>query len=866
MSGRFPHLTKANNWPGLGTVDPFDLQVTFDPYLWGPDVIIHLAATPLDPSYRHIGGWESAEARDRWFDERSDISMQLDSEMHILPGREIKLPYAFEVLNRYNCIYVDYPPTPTVGGSTSPHRYYFFLTDVEYRSPSSTACVIILDEWTSHMFDVDMSYIELDRGHAPMAAVTVEDYLSNPLENSQFLTVSDEDYGRGSRLKYTAKHIVNQGPHWLVFCMTADPEQDPGEYGHREQWRVPTSSAYRVEGAISMPVFAVEPSDANLMINRINERAPQLLPSVQAVFLIPKRMVTTGTAFQFCGVSCVEVEPVQTVTDLISLTPNMFGYPQPYRDIAKLYTQPYAWLELTDETGRTQTIAVEDTTGRLRVSTIASILAPFLGVDSYVTGIGSSAEDTLTWDNMTSHQFKAYGNWTESLRHWNIPTYAIVQNSERFFEWTNHWQRVQSKAQIDAGYDIGIQTNNLNYALRGASLDRQSARLAEQQAGDSAQLALSNQAQSDTKDTNMLKVVADATEDISLSGAIAALQNEGYALAANSAAALSAATTEQAKIAHGLAEDYKDFVEVSGSLDTYQSVFNFGANIVTGWTTANNADTIFLGKEDDVIASTVIGGVNDAFTIKQTSLQAGYNNIAAEAGLKTAQAQVNAANIAAGNVQSQYMFAMTQNGSMVSATNQALVHKLANANDHADSILAIQTQLASDSLSTQQSTAQTMLSGDIAVARYQSAASKAMSDLSMTTKRDLGDESLANCHRAGRLGTPKVMAQPTGSVANYTRPQVIMARVMTEDPGAIAAAGDQFLRYGYRMGGRQWSLSNLTPMSIYTYWEGRVRIGGSAVNSITRETISQIFAQGTTIWRDPSVIGSTSIYDNRRRG
>ena len=132
-----------------------------------------------------------------------------------------------------------------------------------------------------------------------------------------------------------------------------------------------------------------------------------------------------------------------------------------------------------------------------------------------------------------------------------------------------------------------------------------------------------------------------------------------------------------------------------------------------------------------------------------------------------------------------------------------------------------------------------------------------MSDTSITARKTLQDESLANAHRAGRVGSPRVF-----SIAHYTRPQAVIARVVTEDFAAIAAAGDQFLRYGYAMAGRQWTIGTLTQMSHFTYWRGRLHIGETNMNAGSRDVIQSIFDRGTTVWQNPSEIGSVSIYDN----
>lgn len=861
-TSRFPHINKSTDWPGLRTVDPFALQVSFDPYLWGPDVVIHLCKTRLDAEYRNVGGWATAAARDAWFDSKAEHEFRLESEFHVLPGTEIKLPIAFEVLNHYNQIFIDFPPTPTEDGSDTPTRYYYFISDVQYRSPSSTACVITVDEWSTHLFDVDLRYIDLERGHAPMAAVSASDFLSNPLDNSSYLTIPDEVFGDGDRLRYSAQAVMNAGPHWLVMAMSSDPEQSPGTYGNRDNWRVPTTNRYRVEGALSQAVFAIEPGDIGTMLSRIDERAPQLLPTIQAVFLIPKRLVTTGAEFRFMDVSCREIEPEQVVTDIVTLDEAKFGYPAQYRNIAKLYTMPYAWIELTDESGRVQRIAVEDTTGKLKVSTIASILFPFIGVDSYVVGIGSQGENPITWANLKSHTFRRYGDWTRSLRRWNVPTYAILQNPERTFEWVNYWQRQQAALANSQGYQLAIDNNNLNYSLRNSSLDRQSARLSQQQASDNEQLAMSTAASASMKDANVHKAQRDYEADTHLNNELNALTQQEFALSLSNADAMSANSVDQANVAAGLSVSYRDHVAASGMFSNIQAGTNLIGNIGMGVAKELSVDTQLLGHQDEVAVETAYNAFSDTISLFQTMENTEYANTAAEAGVQTASLQLSRAGLQAQQVHATYSMAMSNNARVALVSNAVAGDKVNSALELATRQLAIQTNLSRNSLAATQRYARAMLNDDIALARSQAASTKGMSDRSAMLRRDLANESLANAQRAARLGTPKVFAQPTGSVTNYTRPQVLMANIKTQDPGAIAAAGDYFLRYGYAFAGRQWTVTTLTPMRHFSYWSGEARLVADSVNEVTRAILLQAFRNGVFVWTDPDEIGSISIYDN----
>lgn len=864
MSNRFPHLTKANDWPGLGTVDPFDLQVTFDPYLWTANTILHLCNVKLDAEYRNVGGWQTKADRDEWFEEWTAEAVTLDTEFHILPGQSIKLPLAFELLNKYNYLYIDFPRTPTVDGNPETERYFYFVTDIEYRSPSATACRIILDEWTTHMHEIEAEYIFLEEGHAPIPAITPAEYFSSPIAHCTWLTVPDVNFGGSDRLQAFREHIVNQGPMWLVISMTADPMVSPGTVGGND-WRVPTTYGYRNEGAISPAVFAIEPVDATNFLEAVNSQAPQLMPTIQAVFLIPKRYVTVNGTFTFVGFTCNTIEPVQVVEDVIQLDETMFVTDTKYVGLTKLYTMPYSWLELVDENGQRQTLAIEETSGNIKVSTIASILFPFLGIDMHVIGIGINDDAAVTetwWDNLVRHDFDYYGDWTKCLRHYNIPTYMVLQNSEKTFDWTQHWQRQQASTANQTGYDLAIQNNNLNYNLRSAALDRQIARQQQQQANDTAQLRLGQTADNDVLAIMINKSNADLVVDKDLNSTLSGLTQQEFALAQSNADSSAAYTNAENKIALGLAHRYQDYVAIDGFLQTADSGVNLVGNLATNALELNNVDNVLLGRTGDKVAELVHQGVTDTIDLASTINHAGYANASADAGVATAQLNLWGAKQNAKNIHATYTMAMSNNATVANMSNLTADVKTANAIQEQTDKLTRQQQLDTDSLQLQQFYQTQILQGDVDLDKAQIAATKGMSDLSVGKRKEIQDSSLVNAWRAARLGSPKVLSQPSGSMTNYTRPQGLWVNVRMQDRGAIAAAGDKFLRDGYAMAGQQWHVTSWTPMRHFTRWKGDLQIGSIDNNESTRSTIHAIFEAGVRIWKDPSEIGTVSIYDN----
>ena len=97
-----------------------------------------------------------------------------------------------------------------------------------------------------------------------------------------------------------------------------------------------------------------------------------------------------------------------------------------------------------------------------------------------------------------------------------------------------------------------------------------------------------------------------------------------------------------------------------------------------------------------------------------------------------------------------------------------------------------------------------------------------------------------------------------------TRPMGMYASIVTQNDYAIQAAGDEFLRYGYRLD-RNWQFNGdwLAGKSKFCYWKLRdFWIRGLNVPDAYVDRLRFFLFEGVTVWRLPEFIGYTSIYDN----
>lgn len=859
MAERFKKLDGANGWPGLSTVAPFDFEVTFSPYLWTAGTQITLCNVPWDSTYADVVAFDNDAARNQWLDSHAGARYEFDTEFRILPGEAIKLPIPFDALQNFNYLYIDFPAAPVDHDGGGVHRFCYFVEDVAYVAPSTTSCIITVDEWTTHASQVDVSYIELERGHAPVAAIPATTFLANPIGNMRHLATPDDTTGAPARaVKHTATDVLNAGPLFAMLVMTCDPSTDLGTK-YAPGWRTAVTNECYVEGAITLATIAVDPIDVPILLNNIDAQAPQVKPSIVALFLVPRRLLRVVTWSTFCGVQIAYINEQPALDSLLTLTVDKFAYPTEYAGLAKLYTSPYAAIEVVDSNGRTSTIRVEDTTGQLELSVAASVVAPMMGIDAHVVGIGDSG-GALSWRNFAEHSFAAYGRWEQALMHFDFPTYAILQDASQSYDYRTHWGRQQQQAAIDSSYAVQLANAGATRTMAYENTARNAARLGQQQASDRAQLSIGIGYDTQLQIADENKMIFDVSADANLAAALYQQQQNTVALSTSQTAATSAMAVTRATKALDVAQQQEVMTNVNSVAGVVDSAVSVAAAVVSGGASAAAASTAAAAEAAQT--ATTMGAVSGSVGIASQITSAIYAGGTAHANTMFAGLDLDAATLSQQQTAASYSLQLSNNRAAYDKAQEVMYVKHANAQQRLREGYRITHALQTDSLNQQQSAASAIMSGDNAVVNGQADRVYNLSQLASSTAKAQGEAAIQANIRSAALGTPIIVNGGSGRSTDITRPQAVWARVVTQDAGSIAQAGDAFLRYGYRYGGRQWQVTTLTPMAKFSYWQGRLRMFAPDINCTSRRIIEGIFESGVTVWKRPEEIGRTSIYEN----
>lgn len=820
---RFPGLGNSTDFPDLGTINVYKYRNEFDYSRWKADTKLTLANVAWEAGYDNVVKFSTIDERDSYLDSVSGDSETFDTMRHIKPDGSIKMPWPVSVVQLYNYLIVDLP-TPTsdaepVEGASNERisRYLYFIADAVQDSANTTLCTLVPDIWQTYIYNVDIKYLMLERGHAPMAATSVDTYLSNPVENSEYLTASDVDFGReASIVRHTDTVIYNADSTYAVILTYAALG---GSWGGTSAPFTPASSYTTAQGVPSPNAWAIESSDLQSFLTDVDSENPQFKSTVKCVFFIDEDLITLGDSQEFCGHTLRRVSASQKTYTLSTLNKSDFGYSEPYASIAKLYTSPYAVLKVFNSDGSQNLIRIEDTTGTISVRACLNIVYPWVSVDSHMLGIGGANDSLTFYSGTNSRAFTFGGTFGATLQRWAIPTFCVTQSAYDNTLWAHYYDRQQ--AQLAA-------TNARASAYA-------SAETAQTNANASANTAYNN--------------AANSASNITSNNAVSVAANESLTRTANSAAA-----------------------EGTSNTNTYQSNCNTAdVNLAAAAFEAQQDELAVAASNNDAqaaagAATAIIGGIGGVLTSGSAEGAIGSVLSAVSSGINTAVSwsTANQANQVALSNSSALSNASVSNGN----------NKLMWSSQYNIASTDTQNDQRTESTSTQNSAATSIASNNASLTRTN--ASNTRTTAIANAERSY-NTAIANADRAYQTSTSAIQnardQQETQAPFEYgtrmagdtvsTRPIGQFAQIVTENEGAITQAGDYFLRYGYALN-RQWELTDWQPMEHFTYWKAQdvIYAGSAPVSESASAGIKDILMRGVTVWTDPDEIGKVSIYDN----
>lgn len=848
---KFPHLEGATSYPDTDAHVYGQYRNMFDYNVWTPNTVIKLCHVNWYDDYHDVVKFADDTARNSWFDKLDGETVKLTTNMYIARADAdgVKLPVPYMTAQQYNYIVVDFSHdiinTPYQKADVQT-RYHFFITSVRAEAPNTTTCTLVRDVWTDYINDTAINGLLLSRGHAPLTETTPQELLKNPRANCRDFTLPDVDYGSAAvNVRKSTPYNLQNGTRYICLAATFSPSQlramsnvrgtnvtdsDPA-YSNNDgtvtnfSWGAGNVYTANVTGAgtsynsidnltaSNVSMYALESSQiSGEYFDTLFTYYPHIMSQITAVFVATANMLRLGNAISVNGVEWHAVSGARTKLADVDLTIDDFGYANEYARITRLYLAPYAHLEISDNIGNKTRVEIADC-GKLSAQTLTSLSYPILRQIAWVDGIGSDGDTSISINAINGASITAdvpNADVLKTLISHDIPTYALQRRA------------------IDAH-----RADAYNQAIAQA---RENAIISYENGARSANVALSNTNRSNANS------IANTNLTNTLNSTVTANSN-------NASNAI-----------------YKNNVTQQNLLLNASNNKIDEMNTATLDLTTQLVDTEITASAIGTVTA-AIGAIGTAATgIAVTAATGGAAAPMVAAGLGAAGSiGLSSASFATGASKTAAEAAYKQ------AYNDAAAFAAKKYNGQANSVsiaMAGTQNIQSTTLNTNNTNASNATSSSVADnnANTSNANASASRNQNVDNAKRVMINTRANVNAVWR-DLLNHAAQPVGAYGgdNFgqaTGLDTMTVKIVTEDNGAIAAAGDYMLRYGIASN-KLYNKPSLTPCKHYTYWQSAdIWVVCPLAQNEQLQTIKDIFSSGVTIWNRPEEVGGDFTRDN----
>lgn len=848
---KFPHLEGATSFPDTDTHVYGQYRNMFDYNIWTPNTVIKLCHVNWFDDYHDVVKFPDDVARDTWFDKLDGETVKLTTNMYIARADAdgIKLPVPYMTAQQYNYIVVDFSRdiinTPYQKTDVQT-RYHFFISSVRAEAPNTTTCTLTRDVWTDYINSTTINGLLLSRGHAPLTETTPQELLKNPRANCRDFTLPDVDYGNAaSNIRKSTPFNLQNGTRYICLAATFSPEQlqamsgmrgtnitdsDP-TYSNNDgtvtgfSWGAGNIDTSNVIGAgtsynsvdnltaSNVSMYALESSKiSGDYFDVLFAYYPHIMSQITAVFVATANMMRLGDSVAVNGVEWHTVSGARTKLSDIDLTIDGFAYASEYAQITRLYLAPYAHLEVSDNIGNKTRVEIADC-GHLSVQTITSLSYPILRQIAWLDGIGSDGDTAININAITGASITAdvpNADVLKTLISHDIPTYALQRRA--------------------------VDAHRADAYNREVAQARENAIISYENSARSANVALSNTARSNANsvaNTNLTNAL-NSTVTANSNNASNAIYKNNVTQQNLLLSASNSKIDEMNTATLDLTTNLVNTEITASAIGTVTAAIGAIGTAATGiavTAATGGAAAPMVAAGLGAAGSIGLSGASFATGASKTAAEAGYKqsyNDAAAFAAKKYNGQANSVSIAMAGTQN--IQATTLNTNNTNASN-ATSTNIANNNATASN--------ANASASRNQS----VDNAKRVMVNTRSNVNAAWRDLLNHAAQPVGAYGGDNFKQATGLDT-------------------LTVKVVTEDNGAIAAAGDYMLRYGIASN-KLYNKPSLTPCKHFTYWQSAdIWTVCPLAQNEHLQTIRDIFSSGVTIWSRPEEVGGDFVHDN----
>lgn len=472
--------------------------------LWPVGTQVQLMGVPWDEAYRDVVAWESAEARDAWFESRLTSSWHSVQFNYLRPGEPVAVPVPYSSAYQYNYLVVRNPQQPV--DDEGPERaYYYFVVGVTYLSPQASLLQVQLDVMTTYAGQIELGRAFVERGHIAVAneglrdpgtgevtGLRLNEYLSLP----EGIDVGSEYYAVHREFLPLADP---DNEYYCVVISTANLTLDPGTVS--EPALAVAGGGWAGELPTGASVYAFESDRVGLFMDKMRDRS-WVAQCILSLYVVPSLLVPINAA----GSATLFGEgdfPLRTLGSLSGYTEGA-GTWATTTDVLgkfsegvgvdfsmlKLLCYPYSVLEASTLTGSPVMLKPQDIVGTdIRWGACACGLLPFARAVVFPIQYGAQYQSGgFTFNAIDLHNEEqtyhvGQGDWLDmGVVIDNFPQFAIVNNnyitylassvnSRRYNYQSAGWQLDRANAIAVNAYGNAVTTQGAQLANATALQD-----------------------------------------------------------------------------------------------------------------------------------------------------------------------------------------------------------------------------------------------------------------------------------------------------------------------------------------------------------------------------------------------------------
>ncbi len=665
-----------------------------------------------------------------------------------------------------------------------------------------------------------------------------------------------------------------------------------------ENTTTPTGNSFTDNGRIpnNVTVYAIKATEANAFVNDCMSKSPTFLRTVVACFMVAKEMLTLGATYSLAGHTLYACSGNEFDLGSIQLSKDMFAIPERYQRFAKLYTFPYSELEITDNDGKSVTVRVEETSD-MKAHGIASMAYPYLNMRMFLTGIGGVGSKTYQWQDLRgTHDMEiSNGDWFKFCYDMDVPMYSLYMDGQTSWEIGNY-NRSISNARSSALVNYHNSVREANNAKANAQDTASTVETNAKASANTAQTNANNSASTaKTNENNNADVVVNNTANNNSCATDITANNNANMLA--NTARDNEFSTQNITVSNLRASAKAD---VANSVSVATAKEENQVTTSNAQTQAINSGATFAGN---IASSAAMGAAVGAAAGGIGALPgAGIGAVAgAVQSLGTLTQAINVSPAATVVTQCNSNIATTNNsGNDLNVFNDNSFNQLSNEYSirHNDDITTNNTQTATSNTSRSNScnaanannTASTMrtnANNNYSTATTNASNSRNTSVGNAERSKNNTDSTSNWTDKAAVQGAQDILRNtqaqfkatandsrnmapvqlcPSGGgdpAPDYMRTRGVQVKARTQSKHAIRSAGDEFVRFGYALN-QIWEVEELCLMNHFTYWKAKDCwvYEKCETNDSAQRSITAIFQNGVTVWKDPNEIGRVNPYDN----